>query len=210
MVIALFYGSLAASRSWKKDYAKVTSTFADLAVAIARELGLNFEPGDMAASPARSPQQQQHRSKKGPGAASPASDAGSSLSEQQQQTYGLPKWILDEERRRIWWQLYILDRLSMAVSDRPAQINESECFARVPCSNYLWLRGPDANGDFPDPGPEYMGIPAMSVLESDETTVWSEVGVWCIIFRAIGEVFGQFHQVGLRRVVFPATLFQSV
>jgi hypothetical protein len=172
----------------------MTATFNDMAVSIARELGLNLEPGAAVPQSGGQPARGKRTAK---GAPIIAPDTNT------QSSYGLPKWIADEERRRIWWQLYILDRLSMAVSDRPAQINESECRARVPCSNYVWLREADASRGFVDPGNERLGIDARSVLAGEGSTVWSEVGAWVIIFRGIGEVFGQFHQFCKLRKIDP-------
>lgn len=182
MVIALFYGSLAASRSWKKGYAQLTATLIEMAVRIARELGLNAEPRETTAIPPRN-----SFLAKGISTVSPNQSWNSE--------YGLPRWIVDEERRRIWWQLYVLDKVSMAVSDRPAQISERDCQARIPCSNYIWLREAESHETHGvNLGSELLGIPAQSMFSGFGETVWSEVGAWVVVFRAIGVVFGEFHQ----------------
>ena len=46
-----------------------------------------------------------------------------------------------EERRRVFWSVYLLDRLVSCGRGRPPAIIDASCHLQLPCENDLWKRG---------------------------------------------------------------------
>lgn len=46
-----------------------------------------------------------------------------------------------EERRRVFWSLYLLERLASCGRGRPASITESSCQLQLPCDEKSWRDG---------------------------------------------------------------------
>lgn len=45
---------------------------------------------------------------------------------------------VQEERRRVFWSVYLLDRLASCGRGRPASISESSCQLQLPCDEDSW------------------------------------------------------------------------
>lgn len=48
---------------------------------------------------------------------------------------------IQEEHRRVFWSLYLLERLASCGRGRPATINESSCQLQLPCDEKSWKNG---------------------------------------------------------------------
>ncbi|KAM9875468.1 zn 2cys6 transcription factor [Verticillium dahliae] len=51
-----------------------------------------------------------------------------------------------EERRRVFWSVYILDRLASCARARPPAVLEASCHLSLPCEEHLWRAGFPSNG----------------------------------------------------------------
>ncbi|KAI9025563.1 fungal-specific transcription factor domain-containing protein [Hyaloraphidium curvatum] len=48
------------------------------------------------------------------------------------------RWVEKETRRRVWWALYNLDRITAVAADRACIIADNECLTSLPCNPLLW------------------------------------------------------------------------
>ncbi|KAJ3308058.1 hypothetical protein HDU93_005810, partial [Gonapodya sp. JEL0774] len=47
-------------------------------------------------------------------------------------------WAEKESRRRAWWAVYLIDRMSSISASRSAMIRDHECHTLLPCSQGIW------------------------------------------------------------------------
>lgn len=52
-----------------------------------------------------------------------------------------PSFVCQEEQRRVFWSVYLLDRFVSCGRDRPHAILDTFCHLQLPCSDLAWEEG---------------------------------------------------------------------
>ncbi|CAO3618632.1 unnamed protein product [Cunninghamella blakesleeana] len=59
----------------------------------------------------------------------------------EQQNQSAEKWTEQETKRRVFWVIFITDKLSSAATGRSSSIPIEDCEVLLPCDEYGWVRG---------------------------------------------------------------------
>ncbi|KAI9010739.1 hypothetical protein DFJ74DRAFT_685476 [Hyaloraphidium curvatum] len=95
--------------------------------------------------------------------------------------------------RRVWWTVFMMDKIGMVLSDRPPLIPSDSAHPHLPLPEALWAQPPAPDGTYLEPiganiPAAYMTLPDHDLLSQPDWRGWSEWGLVIMIHRALGEV----------------------
>lgn len=171
-IAAMFFCVVATSTSWNKGSGAIMDSMVNLTVSTARQLRINIEPEEECDG---------------------ALGNKGNLSRNE-------NWIERETRRRVWWTIFMMDRIATLLSDRPPLITTDTPHPHLPIPEALWAAPPSDDGTYFAPlsanTPSlFLTLPDAVFRSQPEWNGWSEWAVVIMIHRALGEVVRWLHYV---------------